>query len=84
MNKAELVEDIAKTTRATKAETERFLDATVDVITKVIQKKESVKLVGFGTFGVSKEKLESEETLKQVKKSKFQLELYLCSDLVKN
>lgn len=56
MNKAELVEDIAKTTRATKAETERFLDATVDVITKVIQKKESVKLVGFGTFGVSERK----------------------------
>ena len=56
MNKAELVEAIAKQTRVTKAETERTLDAFVDVVTKNTQKKETTKLVGFGTFGVSERK----------------------------
>ena len=56
MNKAELVEAIAKVTRQTKAETERTLDAFIDVVTKNVQRKEGVKLVGFGTFGVSERK----------------------------
>ena len=56
MNKADLVEAIAKTTNSTKADSERMLDAFVDVITKNIKKKEGVKLVGFGTFAVSNRK----------------------------
>ena len=56
MNKAELVEAISKVTRQTKAETERTLDAFIDVVTKNIQKKEGVKLVGFGAFGASERK----------------------------
>lgn len=56
MNKAELVEAVAKVTRQTKAETERTLDAFIDVVTKNLQKNEGVKLVGFGTFGVSERK----------------------------
>ena len=56
MNKAELVEAIAKATKATKADTERSLDAMLDVISKNMRKKEGVKLVGFGTFAVSHRK----------------------------
>jgi len=56
MNKAELVETIAKTTEQTKADTERTLDAFLDVVTKNIKKKDGVKLVGFGTFSVSARK----------------------------
>ena len=56
MNKAELVEAIAKQTNATKADTERMLDAFVDAVTKNVKKKEGVKLVGFGTFAVSNRK----------------------------
>lgn len=56
MNKADLVEAIAKATSSTKADTERMLDAFTDVITKNIKKKEGVKLVGFGTFAVSNRK----------------------------
>lgn len=56
MNKAELVEAISKVTGATKADTERTLDAFVDVVTKNIKKKDGVKLVGFGTFAVSHRK----------------------------
>jgi DNA-binding protein HU-beta len=56
MNKAELVEAIAKVTLQTKADTERTLDALTDTIAKNIKKKDGVKLVGFGTFAVSARK----------------------------
>jgi len=56
MNKAELVESISKVTQATKADTERMLDAFLDVVSKNIKKKDGVKLVGFGTFATSNRK----------------------------
>jgi len=56
MNKAELVESISKVTQATKADTERMLDAFLDVVSKNIKKKDGVKLVGFGTFSTSNRK----------------------------
>ncbi|MEY4630943.1 MAG: hypothetical protein RIQ81_1063 [Pseudomonadota bacterium] len=56
MNKADLIEQISKMTSATKADTERLLDAFVDVVSKNIKKKDGVKLVGFGTFAVSARK----------------------------
>jgi DNA-binding protein HU-beta len=56
MNKADLIEQISKMTSATKADTERLLDAFVDVVSKNIKKKDGVKLVGFGTFAVSNRK----------------------------
>ena len=56
MNKAELVEALAKVTQLTKADTERTLDAFIDVVNKNIKKKDGVKLVGFGTFTASNRK----------------------------
>ncbi|NRA64679.1 MAG: HU family DNA-binding protein [Pseudobacteriovorax sp.] len=56
MNKAELVEAMAKITSATKADTEKSLDAFIEVVTKNVKKKDGVKLVGFGTFSVSDRK----------------------------
>ncbi|MCB0341023.1 MAG: HU family DNA-binding protein [Pseudobdellovibrionaceae bacterium] len=56
MNKAELIERVAKETGATKAETERWLDTTIDVIRKSVKKGDEVKLVGFGTFTKTKRK----------------------------
>jgi DNA-binding protein HU-beta len=56
MNKAELVEAMAKVTQLTKADTERTLDAFIDVVNKNIKKKDGVKLVGFGTFTASNRK----------------------------
>ena len=40
MNKAELVEAIVKVTNQTKADTERTLDAFIDVVGKNIKKKD--------------------------------------------
>jgi DNA-binding protein HU-beta len=56
MNKAQLVEAIANVTQHTKADTERTLDAFLDVVNKNIKKKDGIKLVGFGTFTVSQRK----------------------------
>ena len=54
MNKAELVEAIAKKTGGTKAAVESTLDALMDTVTGVLTKGDSVALIGFGTFTVSK------------------------------
>jgi DNA-binding protein HU-beta len=56
MNKAELIEAVSKVTEMTKADTERNIDAIIDVISKNIKKKDGVKLVGFGTFATSNRK----------------------------
>jgi len=54
MNKAELVEAIAKRTGGTKAAVEGTLDALMETVTGALSRGDSVALVGFGTFSVSK------------------------------
>ena len=54
MNKAELVDAMAKQTGATKKDTETSLNAFVDVVTKELSKGGKIQLVGFGTFEVRK------------------------------
>ena len=56
MNKAELIERVAKETGSPKAHVERVLDATIDVVRKSVKRGDEVKLVGFGTFTKSKRK----------------------------
>ncbi|MEZ4742484.1 MAG: HU family DNA-binding protein [Bdellovibrionota bacterium] len=56
MNKAELVEAITGLTNHKKSETEKHLDAFIEVVTESLKKNEAVKLVGFGTFDVSDRK----------------------------
>jgi DNA-binding protein HU-beta len=54
MNKAELVEAISKKTGGTKVSVETTLDAFLDTVTGVLSKGESVALIGFGTFSMSR------------------------------
>ena len=54
MNKGELIEAVANATSSTKADAGRAIDATVDAITKALKKSDTVTLIGFGTFKVSK------------------------------
>lgn len=56
MNKAELIEAVAKTTKTSKAQTEAILDWTIETIKKSVKKGDDVKLVGFGTFTKGKRK----------------------------
>ena len=50
MNRAELVEDVAKATGQPKTEVTRTLTGIVHVITGALSKGDKVTLVGFGTF----------------------------------
>ena len=55
MNKAELIDEVAKVT-CSKKEAALAVDAALAAIQKVLKKGGTVTLVGFGTFGVSKRK----------------------------
>ncbi len=54
MNKAELIEAIANTTKSTKADAGRALDATIEAVSKALKKGDRISLVGFGSFSVAK------------------------------
>ena len=54
MNKAELIEAIANTTKTTKADAGRALDATIEAVSKALKKGDRISLVGFGSFSVAK------------------------------
>ena len=53
MNKAQLIDAIAKDANLTKADAKRALDAFINATTGTLKKGGRVALVGFGSFGVS-------------------------------
>ena len=55
MNKAELVDAMAKNAGISKAAAEKTLSAFTEIVTKELKKKDGkVQLVGFGTFETAK------------------------------
>ncbi len=54
MNKAELIEVIAKDAKLSKAAAQAALDATIAAVVKAVTKGDSVSLVGFGSFSSGK------------------------------
>ena len=54
MNKAEFISFLASENDCSKAEAERALNMIVDGFTSAVSKKQSVNLVGFGSFAVQK------------------------------
>jgi DNA-binding protein HU-beta len=50
MNKAELIDRVARDTGLTKADSLRVIDAFLQNVTKSLRRGEKVTLVGFGTF----------------------------------
>jgi DNA-binding protein HU-beta len=54
MNKSELIEAVAKSSDLSKAAAGRAVDAAVAAITGALKKGDSVTLIGFGTFKVTK------------------------------
>lgn len=56
MNKNELIEEVSDKTGFTKSDTQKFVNAYVDVISKTLRKGKEVQLIGFGTFRVTKRK----------------------------
>jgi DNA-binding protein HU-beta len=56
MTKVELIEKVASGARLSKADAARAIGATIGSITSALKKGQTVTLVGFGTFKVSKRK----------------------------
>ncbi len=56
MTKAELVAQMAKDATISKAAAGKALNGAIAAITKALKKGDSVTLVGFGTFSISKRK----------------------------
>jgi DNA-binding protein HU-beta len=54
VNKNDLVAAVASNTGLSKADSTRAVDEVFDVITKSLKQGDEVRLVGFGTFVVSK------------------------------
>ncbi|NCO03321.1 MAG: HU family DNA-binding protein [Alphaproteobacteria bacterium] len=54
MNKAELIEHVAKQTEMTKADAQRAVEAVFGGITATLKKGNDARFVGFGTFSVAK------------------------------
>ena len=56
MNKVELVAVIAEQANLTKAQAGAAVEAFLDAVTATLKTEEEVRLVGFGTFAVTKRK----------------------------
>jgi DNA-binding protein HU-beta len=56
MNKADLIDKIAKDARISKTASAKALESFVEGVTRSLKKGDRVALVGFGTFTVSKRK----------------------------
>lgn len=56
MNKAQLVEQVSKSTSLTKTDVESVLNSSFELIKKSVKKGDDVTLVGFGTFTKTKRK----------------------------
>lgn len=56
MTKAELIANIAKECKTSKANAERLLNSTIGQLAKCLKRKDKLTLTGFGTFYVSKRK----------------------------
>ena len=54
MNKADLVEVVARSAGLTKTASEKAVDGAIDAIKGALKRGQSVTLVGFGTFRVGK------------------------------
>ena len=54
MNKTELIDALSKQTGTAKKDSEAFLNAFTETVTKPLKKGDKISLVGFGTFEVVK------------------------------
>ena len=54
MNKVDLIAKVAEETGLSRNDATRAVDSVFDIITKALKKGDEVRLVGFGTFSVSK------------------------------
>jgi DNA-binding protein HU-beta len=56
MNKVELIAKVARETKLTNRDATEVIEATMENIMKALQEGDEVRLVGFGTFSVTRRK----------------------------
>lgn len=56
MNKTDLINSVASAAKLSKADSQRAVDAIINAVQNGLKKGEEVRLVGFGTFKVTKRK----------------------------
>lgn len=56
MNKSELISAIAEKSGQTKVDSQKFLNAFMDVVAETMKKGDKISLIGFGTFSVAERK----------------------------
>ena len=56
MNKAQIIQNVAKSTSTSKAAAERTVNSFLEEVRKGVKKDKSVQLVGFGTFKIRNRK----------------------------
>lgn len=71
MNKSELVDAIAAASQLTKADSEKALNAFMDAVKGALKKKDSVALIGFGTFSTVEKA--AHEGINPANKTKIQI-----------
>ncbi|MCQ2206824.1 MAG: HU family DNA-binding protein [Paludibacteraceae bacterium] len=71
MNKSELVDAIAAASQLTKADSEKALNAFMDAVKGALKKKDSVALIGFGTFSTTEKA--AHEGINPATKAKIQI-----------
>ena len=64
MNKQELIASVADTAGLSKGDASKAVEAVFDVIGGSLKKGDEVRLVGFGTFSVSKRKASTQPKFK--------------------
>jgi len=72
MTKAEFVESLANTLNQTKSESERVLEAVVDVLKQALQRGEKIDLRGLGVFKVRETNLAKRAIRVPAKPYRFQ------------
>ena len=83
MNKNDLVNQVSDNTGLSKSDSAKAVDSVLDTITDTLKSGGDVRLVGFGTFLVSKEKQLLVETHKRVLQLIYLLLMFQNLDQVK-
>ena len=83
MNKNELISSIASETGLTKTDAAKAVDAFVSSISSALKSGDEVRLVGFGTFAVSKRSATTGRNPRTGQSIKFRLAINRNSELVK-
>ena len=81
MNKNDLVNQVSDSTGLSKSDSAKAVDSVFESITSTLKSGGDVRLVGFGTFLVSKRKATTGRNLKLVHQYKYLLQMFLSLGL---